>query len=305
MNSIYKQYRKLNLPSGSLRISITDDCNMRCYYCHNEGQINNSQVHYMDIEEIRFILNNAMDYGLQKVRLTGGEPLLHPQIDKIIEMIFQELHICNIGVNTNGILLQKLEVPLENKYLRQVVIGMDYFNGAVSKYSPIGLSSETIRKKILMFSREYSSAKFFIDYVFTQNIEDLLKMTNWCLVNGISLRVLEKVDLFQKDYSKEAFDSLCTLIKYNFNLCEGIVVDLNERYLFNSQGTVIIFYQSHCNRTECHLCRNIHMRITATGFAKPCLYQKEALFPLLDGDFSYNMNRAIINSGKLPTDQIL
>ena len=78
-------YRFLNIPAGDLRISITNACNMKCIYCHNEGQ-QNERVNFLTVDEIKFIVINAQKYGLMKVRLTGGDPLIHPQIHEICRM---------------------------------------------------------------------------------------------------------------------------------------------------------------------------------------------------------------------------
>ena len=78
-----KEYRMLNIPSGDLRISVTNGCNMRCTYCHNEGQTE-TEVKYLSVNEVKTIVCNAMKFGLHKVRITGGEPLIHPNIEEIL-----------------------------------------------------------------------------------------------------------------------------------------------------------------------------------------------------------------------------
>ena len=65
------KYSHQNLPSGYLRVSINDVCNMNCSYCHNEGQVGINARH-MTIDQLRYIVTNALRYGLIKVRLTGG-----------------------------------------------------------------------------------------------------------------------------------------------------------------------------------------------------------------------------------------
>ena len=70
---------------------------MMCEYCHNEGQGEQSEK-YLHVGKIRYIVQNAKRYGLTKVRITGGDPLVHPDIYQICSMIKNELGISNLGI---------------------------------------------------------------------------------------------------------------------------------------------------------------------------------------------------------------
>ena len=305
MDQYFKLYRKLNLPSGSVRISITNDCNMKCDYCHNEGQSNPFDKKFMNLEDVKYIILGCMGYGLHKIRITGGEPLIHPMIISILEMIKCDLCFENVGINTNGMQGEILYNICKKKLVNQVVIGMDYYDGNISKKSPIGKSSAEIRTTILGITELRNGISFCIDYVYNNNFSDLLLMVSWCLEHSIQLRILEKIDIKDNLYSPEIFDKLYNNIRETFGLKEGITVDLNEKFLFNKKGTYVFFYQSHCNRKECFVCKNIHLRITAGGYVKPCFYNSDYSFPLLNGEFERNMNRAIINLGNPPCKKLL
>ena len=72
----------LQLPKNEYRISITSSCNMKCIYCHNEGNCTHSQL---SKDQIESLIVNSYDLGLEQVRITGGEPLIHKDIYDILE----------------------------------------------------------------------------------------------------------------------------------------------------------------------------------------------------------------------------
>lgn len=288
-------YRFLNIPAGDLRISITNACNMKCIYCHNEGQ-QNECVNFLSIDKIKFIVTNAQKYGLTKLRLTGGDPLVHPQIYEICRTLKNDLHIKNLGINTNGFQSDLLIKLCQDNLLNQVVIGMDYFDGPVSKKSPVGPSSEAIKELVLKLKRMNINVQVAIVYLDNEN--DIFKFIKWALNNNVLLKILEEENYYSETFDAEKYDMLILTIKDKFGLKIGLTADLKEIYLFNNQGK-ILFFQSHCNRGECQLCRNMHLRVNAKGMAKTCMFRSE-IYDLTQEDFDFNMKRALANLGISP-----
>lgn len=108
-----------------LRISVTDRCNLNCIYC-SAGSI--PHLRHDDIlryEEIRYIVYIAASMGISKVRLTGGEPLLRPELSKLIWMLSQIEGIDDVSLTTNGTLLNKYAVELKQAGLKRVNISLD------------------------------------------------------------------------------------------------------------------------------------------------------------------------------------
>ena len=168
-------YRFLNIPSGDLRISITNACNMNCVYCHNEGQSKES-LYFLSLENIKDIVEKTKRYGLTKVRLTGGDPLVHPDILSICRMLKKDLKINNLGLNTNGYRACMLEEICDEQLLDQVVIGMDFFDSNVSKNSLIGPSSKEIKKEehelsLLDEINKLIMGNKFVEYVATNQLK--------------------------------------------------------------------------------------------------------------------------------------
>src|SRR5471030_2527103 len=94
-----------NRVHNNLRISVTDRCNLRCTYCMPEEVVFRDRSELLSFEEIAHFVEVAVALGIDKVRLTGGEPLLRRDLHKLVAMLARISGIRDIGLTTNGILL--------------------------------------------------------------------------------------------------------------------------------------------------------------------------------------------------------
>ncbi|MCF8011315.1 MAG: GTP 3',8-cyclase MoaA [Clostridiales bacterium] len=109
-----------------LRVSVTDRCNLRCVYCMPpEGVKQLSHEEVLTIEEINQIINAAAGIGINKIRLTGGEPTVRKGIYKLISCIAKNNNIKDISMTTNGTLLKQIGERLKNSGLDRVNISLD------------------------------------------------------------------------------------------------------------------------------------------------------------------------------------
>lgn len=292
-------YRHLNIPGGDLRVSITAECNMRCNYCHNEGQ-GDFRSSLMPFETLRSIVKIGIKFGISKVRLTGGEPLIHPQLSEMIRMLKSELKIRDVGINTNGMMLtsQRLH-KLSDTKLDVIVVGIDYFNSSISKDSPHGKSSEKILKQVLMAKAMGFNVQIASVYSNSDPL-NIIQLAEWCNHNNILFKVLEISGNEIAEQTSEGFLQLVELLRVTFGLRMGKTISLNEMYGVHKNGNKILFFHSHCRIRECHECSQMHMRVTTSGKAKPCILRTDTEFELVTGDTDYSMRRAIHNLGNPP-----
>ena len=114
--------RKINY----LRISITDRCNLRCLYCMPEEgiqQLNHDQV--LRYEEIIDVVKEAVLLGVDKIRITGGEPLVRKGVEHLIRMIAAIPGVNDFGLTTNGQLLEQFAEKLVDAGLHRINISLD------------------------------------------------------------------------------------------------------------------------------------------------------------------------------------
>ena len=107
-----------------LRISLTDKCNMRCVYCMSEDMVFQPTEELMTTPEILRLVNLFARLGIDKIRLTGGEPSIHPDLIPIVRGI-RAAGITRISMTTNGLRLTDLAQPLKEAGLERVNVSVD------------------------------------------------------------------------------------------------------------------------------------------------------------------------------------
>jgi cyclic pyranopterin phosphate synthase len=124
----------LGRPLRDLRISVTDRCNFRCVYCMPKEVFDGSfkflpHAEILTFEEIARVARIFVDRGVQKIRLTGGEPLLRRNIERLVEML-AKLGDLDLTLTTNGALLAKKARGLADAGLKRVTVSLDSLDDA-------------------------------------------------------------------------------------------------------------------------------------------------------------------------------
>jgi GTP 3',8-cyclase len=128
---------KLNRPLRDLRISVTDRCNFRCVYCMPK-EVFGSDYHFLDrkevltFEEIARLARIFVSHGVQKIRLTGGEPLVRRDLPMLVKML-DEIPGLDLTLTTNGSLLERQVQALKDAGLKRVSVSLDSLDNEVFK----------------------------------------------------------------------------------------------------------------------------------------------------------------------------
>ena len=110
---------------NNLRISVTDRCNLRCTYCMPEEVVFLDRRELLTFEEIAHFVRVAAPLGIDKIRLTGGEPLLRRDLPRLVRLLADVPGIKDIGLTTNGLLLAQQAQALYDAGLRRINISLD------------------------------------------------------------------------------------------------------------------------------------------------------------------------------------
>lgn len=286
------------LPRKELRISITSLCNLKCVYCHNEG---NHKPAELSVSLIKKLVNSATKFGLESVRLTGGEPLLHKDIKKICKVIKNIDSSIQIGINTNGILIDKLMELINKKYIDRVVVGIDYYDNDVSKNSPIGIPSQIILDNISKINNR--NIPIEITKTFNNDIENTILLTEWAINHNIPIKILEIIDNEIADTTSNSYlDMRDRIIEY-FSLTIVTNEVLNEMHGYIENKRLVSFYQSHCRLRECELCKNLHLRVTSAQKFKPCLLNKKTEIAFTKDNIDENLIESLKYLGVPPSNK--
>ena len=111
---------------NNLRISVTDRCNIRCFYCMPAGNVQfMERSELLTYEELVRFVRITVPLGVNKVRITGGEPLVRKNVDRLVAQLADVRGIDDIGLTTNGVLLTEQAEQLHAAGLRRVNISLD------------------------------------------------------------------------------------------------------------------------------------------------------------------------------------
>src|SRR4051794_20636871 len=117
---------KLGRVHTSLRISVTDRCNIRCFYCMPDENVRFlPRKDILSFEEIERFVRVVARLGVNKLRLTGGEPLVRAELSRLVERLAAIPGIHDIALTTNGILLEEHAQSLRDAGLSRINISLD------------------------------------------------------------------------------------------------------------------------------------------------------------------------------------
>ncbi len=196
-------YDKYNRKINYLRISVTDKCNLRCRYCMPETGM--QLLKYEDIlsyEEITQVVKTAVKLGIDKIRITGGEPLVRKDIVKLISMIANIKGIKNLAMTTNGILLEQFAQPLAKAGLQRINISLDTVNP--KKFT--GLSRGGDIKMVFKGIEAAKNANLTpikINCVVMHSSDeiDAKEVKKFCTENNLQIRFIHQMDLETGNFS--------------------------------------------------------------------------------------------------------
>jgi cyclic pyranopterin phosphate synthase len=180
-----------------LRISVTDRCNLRCRYCMPEDgikQLPHDQI--LGFEEIREVVEVAVELGFNKIRLTGGEPLVRKGILSLVEMLSRVEGVQDLSMTTNGVLLGPMALDLKEAGLQRVNISLDTMDPL--KYEAITRSggfSKVIEG--IHMARKAGLEPVKINCVIEKDPTepDAMAVQKFCQDQGLELRFIRRMNL--------------------------------------------------------------------------------------------------------------
>jgi len=186
-----------------LRISVTDRCNLRCRYCMPEEGV--KLISHNDIltyDEITAFTRVAVTAGINKVRITGGEPLVRKGITSLIEMIAAIEGITDLSMTTNGILLSEYAEGLAAAGLMRVNISLDTVDPDKYSYVTRGGDLNAVLRGIDSAQRAgLRPVKINCVIKSTPDEEDARAVAEFCMREGLEVRFIRQMDLASGTFS--------------------------------------------------------------------------------------------------------
>lgn len=190
-------YDSFNRKINYLRISVTDRCNLRCVYCMPPDGV--KALNHNDIltyKEITSVVSIAVRKGVDKVRITGGEPLVRKGIVSLVEMIAAIEGIKDLGLTTNAILLDKYALDLKNAGLHRVNISLDTLNPERFKQiTRLGNITDTLRGIDAAEKADLLPIKLNCVIKKSKDEPDALLVSEFAKKRGFQIRYIREMDL--------------------------------------------------------------------------------------------------------------
>jgi GTP 3',8-cyclase len=187
-----------------LRVSVTDRCNLRCWYCaptRNWNLLDHDKL--LSFDEITAVVDAAAALGFRKIRLTGGEPLLRPGLPDLVQRIAAVPGITDLGLTTNGIQLARLARPLRDAGLRRVNVSLDAVDPAryaeITGGGDVDPVLEGIEAAILADLRP---VKLNCVVRSDPDERDARAVAAWAAAHGCEVRFIPQMDMERGTFSK-------------------------------------------------------------------------------------------------------
>ena len=193
---------RMNRPLRDLRISVTDRCNFRCTYCMPKEHFGREHAflarsELLSYEEIQQVVESLLSVGLQKIRLTGGEPLLRNDLATLVQLLRKSGPDLDLALTTNGALLAKHAQTLKDAGLDRVTVSLDAVNPIV--FAAMADTDKFTPQDVLEAIDVAVDAglRVKVNTVVRKGINEgeILDLAKECTKRGIPLRFVEFMDV--------------------------------------------------------------------------------------------------------------
>jgi len=292
MNSITD---KLNRPLHDLRVSVIDRCNFRCTYCMPEKETKEyhflEKKEWMRFDEIERLVRHLVTLGVKKVRLTGGEPLLRPELPALIYRLSKIEAIDDLALTTNGALLADHAKELRKAGLKRLTVSLDTLDSRLFKTMSGRGSLEAVLNGITTAERE-GFTRMKINVVIQKGVNEssVMPLVERFRNTGHVLRFIEYMDVGNCNHWESKFVIPSKKLIEQINSKYPIEpIDANyfgevaERYRFKDESGEIGFVSS-VSQPFCKTCTRA--RLSTDGKLITCLFAStgtDLLTPLRQG----------------------
>jgi len=307
MNTLIDTYGRVH---RNLRVSLTDRCNLRCTYCMpNDFAAWLPSDHQLTTDELVRVIDIAVKEGINEVRLTGGEPLLRPDIVEIVARINAIENAPTLTMTTNALTLEKVAKPLADAGLTRINISLDTLERDRFKLM-------THRDRIddvfagIKAAQDAGINPIKINAVLLKglNADEAPALLDWALTNNLALRFIEQMPLdaggiWERSSLVTADDIYADLSqKFELTPCDGRGSSPAEEFFVNG-GPATVGIIGSVTRPFCGACDRL--RLTSDGQLRSCLFSLEEMDLRIamrsgasDEDIAQRFRKTV--AGKLP-----
>ena len=262
-----------------LRLSVTDLCNMRCSYCMPESgveKLKHSDV--MSYEQLLTLTHHAVAMGIEKVRITGGEPLVRKGLVKFLESMAGIPGLNQLVLTTNGMLLEQMATDLKRAGVQRLNISLDSLRPEI--FSRITKRGDLKRVLAGIAAAEKAGFPIKINMVVMRGVNDseIADFAALSLEKSYAVRFIEYMPVIKNDNwqslvltGEEILNRLAKHYSFTQVVRGGLSGPAREFRIAGACGTIGVI--TPLSGHFCHDCNRI--RISASGNVRSCLFSDE------------------------------
>ncbi len=286
---------------NNLRISVTDRCNLRCTYCMPEEVTFLDKGELLTFEEIASFVEVVAPLGIDKIRLTGGEPLLRRDLPSLVKMLVRIAGIKDIGLTTNGLLLAQQAQAFFDAGMRRINISLDALDPERFRQLTRREGLDQVIAGILAAKHAgFDPVKINAVSIRGVTEHEVAPLAHFAREHGLEMRFIEYMPIGADAWERgKVYFAHEILDQLEREVAPLVPVDEYDRrapamefQYVDGGGRVGII--ASVSRPFCHSCNRV--RLTAEGKLRNCLFALDEvdLKPLLRGNFEPERIRELV-----------
>ncbi|MHB1420269.1 MAG: GTP 3',8-cyclase MoaA [Bacillota bacterium] len=259
-----------------LRISVTDRCNLRCIYCMPpEGVKLKKHEEILSLEEIFQIANSSAKLGINRFRITGGEPLVRKNMVELVSKLASIPGVEDLAMTTNGVLLKSFAAALKTAGLRRVNVSMDTLDDDKYHFVTRGGQLSTVLEGITSaLEAGLDPVKVNVVIMRDFNEMEVLDFVRLAREWGVHVRFIELMPIGEAPCFSEAgfipVNEVYSLIGEHFNLLPQKITGNGPARTFQLDGSSgSVGFIGALSESFCDGCNRL--RLTSDGKLRSCL----------------------------------
>jgi molybdenum cofactor biosynthesis protein A len=265
-----------------MRLSVTDNCNMRCQYCMPAEGIEFSPVkELLSWEEMFLLASTFVEMGIKKIRITGGEPFVRKGLMEFLHRLAGVQGLEEISITTNATLIGEHIAALKSLKILSINVSMDSLDK--ERFNAITRRDyfEVVLKNVHQLLQNGFKVKINCVVMSGQNTEDIIPFIDFANTHNVDVRFLEEMPFngHSKNFERLEWDHLKIMehIQTHFPMVQrlqSVAGSTSENYTIqNRKGSFGII--PSFSRTFCGTCNRI--RVSARGELQTCLYTNDSI----------------------------
>ncbi len=289
-------------PLGNLRISLTQRCNLNCIFCHKEGD-NEESIDEMTRRDIAKIVKIASSFGVKKVKLTGGEPLLRKDVCEVISEIKDIKNIEEVSMTTNAVLLDRTAKELKKAGLNRINVNLISLKSEIYQKITRRDKLENVIKGLEEANRAgLKPIKLNMVVLKNVNSDEIWNMMDFAASHNFILQLIELENLGNaKNFYEKYYVNLDKIEdRLGRETTQVKIRPLHNRVIYRmpKKNIQVELVRPFHNTSFCMNCTR--MRITASGKLKPCLMRSDnhidILSPIRNSRSEANLKKIFIEA---------